>query len=89
MKFRDTNWSDFFREQRRLLHDSEQMILDAERNAIRQETVTGADGKTVHRVTAKTWRDRCRLFWVFTRVAWAILFRGSASMAVRKPRPLP
>ena len=90
MKPRDNdNWSGFFRAQHELLRESEQMIRDAERrmDEVRQETVTTGEGKMVHRITAKTWKDRWRLFRVFTRVGWSILFRGQASMAIRKPLP--
>ena len=36
--------------------------------------------KKAHTLTASTWRSRWKLFWVFQRIAWRLLFRGRCTV---------
>lgn len=43
-----------------------------------------AEGRTntgnTHTIQASSWRSRVRLFWMFSRLAWLILFRGRVTV---------
>lgn len=69
-----------------MTRDVDDMIRRAEdaMESVQTEMVIDNGEHNIYRITAKTWRSRWRLFWVFWRVAWAILLKGKSKMKVKK-----
>jgi hypothetical protein len=80
------DWESLYSSMRKMTRHADDMIRRAEdaMQSVKTEVVVDNGDHLIYRITAKPWSARWRLFKVFWRVAWALLFKGTSKLKVKK-----